>query len=565
VQVGSLTNWSKISCGSNHTASIKTDGTLWTWGLNAYGRSSFGNLGLNDTVNRSSPTQVGTLTNWSVVACGVSHTAATKTDGTLWTWGFNTNGQLGLNDTVNRSSPTQVGTLTNWSVVACGQVNTAAIKTDGTLWTWGHNGAGGLGLNDIVHRSSPVQVGSLTGWTNVFTTGVSQNILAAVGPFIGQVTQVPATSADMGDMFVPAEIFNNNGIWAWGINGDGQLGLNDVVHRSSPVQVGSLTNWNQVFTGWNTSVIAIKTDGTLWSWGVGLTGTLGLGASTTRSSPVQVGLLTVWKKISISYRSVMAITNNGTLWAWGQNTHGTLGLNDLVHRSSPVQVGSLSNWNKVSCGTHHTVAIKTDGTLWTWGRNSYGQLGLNDLVHISSPVQVGSLTNWKFVSAGGPASIGDGFSAAIKTDGTLWTWGNNTSGQLGLNDVVHRSSPVQVGSLTNWKQVAAVTSSLFAIKTDGTLWSVGNNTRSQLGQNNTTSISSPVQVGSLTNWKQVTGGFYSAAAVKTDGTLWVWGRNYGSLGLNDLTHRSSPTQVGSLTNWKTVDITDRSTYAIPIQ
>jgi alpha-tubulin suppressor-like RCC1 family protein len=109
VQIGALTTWSQIACGGFHNLAIKTDGALWSWGSNNAGR-----LGLNDTVNRSSPVQIGSLTTWSKVAGGIANSLAIKTDGALWSWGFNSSGQLGLNDVVTRSSPVQVGTLTNW-------------------------------------------------------------------------------------------------------------------------------------------------------------------------------------------------------------------------------------------------------------------------------------------------------------------------------------------------------------------------------------------------------------------------------------------------------------------
>ena len=158
--MGTLTNWKRVACGIFHTAAVKTDGTLWSWGKNKYG-----GLGLGDTTHRSSPVQVGTLTDWRLVTSGYYHIAAIKNDGTLWSWGRNNSGQLGLGDTANRSSPVQVGTLTNWKLVASGAYHVAAVKTDGTLWLWGYNNYhGGLGLGDTTNRSSPVQVGTLTNW-----------------------------------------------------------------------------------------------------------------------------------------------------------------------------------------------------------------------------------------------------------------------------------------------------------------------------------------------------------------------------------------------------------------
>jgi len=164
---------------------------------------------------------------------------------------------------------------------------------------------------------------------------------------------------------------------------------------------------------------------------------------------VQVGSLTNWKHLDTNVYTSAAITSNGALWTWGNNSIGQLGQLDFVDRSSPVQVGSFTNWKQVSTG-NTTMAIKTDGTLWAWGRGTNGQLGINGIIHVSSPVQVGSFTNWKQVSVGL-----NRFALAVKTDGTLWAWGDNYAGQLGLLDITHRSSPVQVGSLTNWKLVSA--------------------------------------------------------------------------------------------------------------
>jgi alpha-tubulin suppressor-like RCC1 family protein len=157
----------------------------------------------------------------------------------------------------------------------------------------------------------------------------------------------------------------------------------------------------------------------------------------------------------------MAIKNDGTLWAWGSNNDGRLGLNNTTSNSSPVQVGSLNNWAHVMPGSgSFSLAIKTDGTLWSWGLNGSGQLGLGDTTNRSSPVQVGSLTDWAYA---GVTSAG---SFALKTDGTIWAWGTNSSGQLGLGDTTNRSSPVQIGSINTWLDIstAPFNQSSFGIK-----------------------------------------------------------------------------------------------------
>ena len=348
--------------------------------------------------------------------------------------------------------------------------------------------------------------------------------------------------------------FVGNNIWNWGHNTNGQLGQNNITHRSSPVQVGALTSWKQVSCGIYYTM-AVKNDGTLWAWGAGFTGELGLntGVNTHYSSPVQVGSGTTWKLVACGTYSTFAIKYDGTLWAWGDGINGALGLGSVTNRSSPIQIGSGTDWKLIATGLYNSAAIKNNGTLWTWGQGSNGGLALEDVAHRSSPVQVGSLTNWK------QAGYGANLLGVINTNNELWVAGmnNNALGQgaLGLGDITNRSSLVQVGLMTNWKQVSCGRAHITAIKTDGTLWTWGANGFGQLGLGNITHRSSPVQVGSGTNWKQVwANGIGNTFAIKTDGTLWAWGHNasFGMLGLGDLTHRSSPVQVGSGTNWKQV-------------
>jgi alpha-tubulin suppressor-like RCC1 family protein len=203
----------------------------------------------------------------------------------------------------------------------------------------------------------------------------------------------------------------------------------------------------------------------MWSWGDGSNGRTGQGDESDRNSPCQIGALTTWSKIHTHYQSGYAIKTDGTLWSWGGNAYGELGLGDRTYRSSPVQVGSDTNWSNIGCaGTEAALGLKTDGTLWSWGINDNGQLGLGDTTHRSSPCQIGSLTTWAVLNRPGYA-LGNS-SAAIKSDGTLWVWGRNSSGQLGLGDRTDRSSPVQVGSSSGWKRIA-IDSSCLGVKATG--------------------------------------------------------------------------------------------------
>jgi len=354
----------------------------------------------------------------------------------LMTWGQNNTGNLGDNSSAHRSSPVQtIAYGANWKSVVTGHTLTAAIKTDGTLWVWGAGGYGTIGDNTTVNKSSPVQT---------ITFGTNWKQVAC------------------GGRYNTAAIKTDGTLWVWGYNTNGQLGDNTIVRKSSPVQTVAFgTNWKQVSCG-DYHTAATKTDGTLWTWGINGSGRLGDNTSATRSSPVQtITFGTNWKQVSCGYQHIAATKTDGTLWAWGRNDYGNLGDNTSATRSSPVQTIAFgTNWKQVSCGYRHTAATKTDGTLWCWGDGAIGKLGDNTTVSKSSPIQTIAFgTNWKQVSCGRD------HTTAIKTDGTLWAWGENAYGKLGDNTVTNRSSPVQTILYgQNWKQVSCGNQFTAAIK-----------------------------------------------------------------------------------------------------
>lgn len=355
-------------------------------------------------------------------------------------------------------------------------------------------------------------------------------------------------------------------LYTWGSNVSGQLGINNSGSYSSlfrtPQQVGT-SYWSSVHIGpGRRHMGAIKTDGSMWLWGYNYSGELGKNTSYGGgqpyqfSSPIQIGSSTDWYQVACGYDSSGALKTNGTLWMWGKNANaGNIGDNTTVDRSSPVQIGSSTDWSKLYVGRNSTTGIKTNGTLWGWGRNNYGHflgepwpVGENR----SSPIQLGSDT-WTTVVNGS-----SGIFAGIRSDGLLFTCGHNSYGVLGINLAYGgsnnaRSSPSQIGSST-WSDVSLGSATLgqhiLGVQTNGTLWAWGRNEYGQLGVGNTQHRSSPTQVGALTNWSRVGGGALHSVASKTNGTLWAWGYNgYGITGNDDGTWQSSPVQVGTATNW----------------
>ena len=339
---------------------------LFVWGSNDKGKLAQNN---NEGAYEgySSPVQIPGTT-WQYLSqsgqkTDSRHAFATKTDGTLWSWGYNSKGQLGHNSRTQYSSPVQIpGTTWGPYMEVSGQ-SSFAIKTDGTLWAWGMNdsGYGRLGLNNKTNYSSPVQIPGTT-WAAIDTAN-----------YFTTATKTDGT------------------LWTWGYGGYGRLGLNSNTNYSSPKQVPG-TTWGTSISSGNYGAGVVKTDGTLWMWGYNSNGEVGQNNRTAYSSPRQIPG-TTWSKISCQYFSTLAIKTDGTLWVWGNNDQGNLGLNSRTTYSSPVQIPGTT-WNDIiSTYAHSSVATKTDGTLWSWGPNGYGQLGQNNTTKYSSPTQI--IGNWK--------------------------------------------------------------------------------------------------------------------------------------------------------------------------
>lgn len=378
------------------------------------------------------------------IASGDYHSIALKSDGTVLAWGYGVYGQLGNDSTADSSIPVRVvdasatGMLTGVSRIAGGGFHSLALKRDGTVWAWGYGANGQLGNNSSANFPFPVQVVGAGG------SGVLTGVTAIAG-------------GDLHSLALKAD----GTVWAWGSGVNGQLGNNSSVNSSVPVQVkgaggiGVLTGVVAIAGGGFHS-LALKSDGTVWAWGYDEDGELGNNSIASSSSvPVQVvrsdgtGMLTGVVAIAGGGYHSLALRSR-TVLAWGWGFFGQLGNNGTAAVSAPVQVvgaggtGRLTSVAAIAGGTYHSLALKGDGTVWAWGRNFSGQLGNNDNIGASVPVQVvgaggtGSLTDVAAIAGGSDHSL------ALKDDGTVWAWGGNLNGQLGNNSTADSSVPVQV-------------------------------------------------------------------------------------------------------------------------
>ncbi len=331
-------------------------------------------------------------------------------------------------------------------------------------------------------------------------------------------------------------------LWAWGDNHFGQLGQGQTADRLRPARVPGGSGWKAIVAG-EDFTLGLKTDGTLWAWGTNGYGQLGLGFADADShpTPTQVGADT-WKAVAAGVYHALAIRADGTLWTWGYNYYGQLGLadEDTIDRWAPTQVGTFSDWTAVAGGTYHSLGLR-GGTLWGWGDNRFGQLGMGpgDTDERYIPDQVGKARDWTVIAAGEFHSLG------IRS-GTLWAWGDNYFGELGLGaSIGQQEYPGQVGSATDWTAISAGFTHSLGLR-GGSLYAWGWDFFGQLGLGNNASIYQyiPAQVGQSSNWAAVAARADRSLALGGDGSLWAWGLNdYGELGLGDTTDRHSPVQV----------------------
>jgi len=541
VTVLNITSATAVACGWYHVAVLLTDGTVRTLGLNTSGQ-----LGLNDTTSRPTPVQVfGISSSAAAVACGRYFTAVLLADGTVRTFGSNNNGQLGVNDTTNRSTPVQVfGISSSATFIATGWYNTAVLLTDGTVRTFGQNNFGQLGVNDTTSRLTPVQV--IAG-------------AAVVAPFQGRVA---------GGQYHTAVVMADGTVRTFGRNNNGQLGVNDTTQRQTPVQVFGISSSATAVAIFSYHTAVLLADGTVRAFGDNTYGQLGIDVSGgTRQTPVTVLNISTATAIGCGYFGIAALLSDGTVRTVGGNTAGVLGINvNGGSRQTPVQVfGISSSATAVACGFAHTAVILADGTVRMFGNNGFGQLGINDLTNRFTPVQVFGIS-----SSATAVACGTQHTAVILADGTVRTFGLNTSGQLGVGDTTQRETPVQITGITSATAVACSRYRTSVLLSNGTVRMFGQNNFGQLGVNDTTNRNTPVQVFGISSSATAVGcGIYHTIVLLADGTVRTFGRNNnGQLGDNTSVDKSTPVTVLNITTAFTgaaaTFITNATAIVIPL-
>ena len=340
---------------------------------------------------------------------------ALKTD-QMWVWGFNANGQLGDNSLINKCTPVSIqGFKKTFCKVAAGYDHTIGLDNNGQVWCWGINGDGRLGDNSTSQRITPVSIRGAKKTFCQISAGYSHSIA----------------------------LDNNSQVWCWGSNLEGgQLGNNSTVSRCTPVSIHGTKKTFCRISAASYHNLGIDYTGQVWCWGRNDSGQLGDNSILNKCTPISIrGSKKTFCRISVGSYVSSAIDYTGQVWCWGKNTHGELGINSTVCKCTPVSIfGAKKTFCQISNGYNGTtIGLDKYGQVWGWGYNNYGQIGDNSGSIRCTPVSIAG-TKKTFCQI----KTGNYFSMGIDNYGHLWSWGLNGSGELGVNSILSKMTPVRV-------------------------------------------------------------------------------------------------------------------------
>jgi RHS repeat-associated protein len=448
-----------------------------------------------------------------------------------YSYGYNQAGEL--------ASVTRAPAAGPHASVAGGGGALFVVRDDGSVMAAGLNASGQLGDGTTTERRSPVLIRGLSGVRMV-----------AAGPHL--------SSESASDMLA---VTNAGALWATGANTDGELGDGTTTARSTPELIGGLSSVVQASEGLNYS-LAVQSNGDAWAWGSNSYGQLGLGSMTNEHTPQQITGLSNVTQVAAGIFTGYALESNGSLWAWGDNNHGQLGNGTTTNETSPHEVPSLSGVTQVAAGNDDVLVVKSDGSVWAWGANEDGKLGDGTTTDHHSPEKITVLEGVDVVQV----IAGQGFSAALAQNGTVYAWGNNNRGQLANGkegeDIL---TPAQVPGLSGVSQIATGGANTIAV-VNGSIEVWGQNTNGELGDGGTTNKDAPEQANVFLAGTRISlaAGGGDVFVVRDDGSVMAAGANAsGQLGDGTTSERRSPVAIRGLSGVRMVAAGPRLTSENP--
>jgi len=546
---------SAFAAGRGHTLALNSTGDVYSWGQNDSGQ-----LGDGSFTGRSTPARIANL-KATAVSAGKAHSVALQADGSVLAWGVNDNAELGNDSDETSKTAVKVQGLPAVKMIKAGYSHTAALDSAGRVWTWGDNSYGQLGddvygfyytagaVSSLPIKATLIEAGgdatyALDTLGRVWAWGRNDNYQLGNGTLDDSATpllvpgldKVVAISASRYDVAV---VRSDGTFWFWG-------GSN----FPTPTRITGVTTKAIGVSNGELHTLVLLADGSVISTGSNDSGQLGDGTTTDASGFTKAVGLPVMKSLGAGLYHSLALANDGTLYAWGNNAQGELGEASELEYNIPRLVKNMSNVVQVASGDSHSLALAGDGSVWAWGNNYYGSVGDGSDRDRSTPIKITGLPTIKLVRGGGDNS------AALASDGTVWTWGANFSGQIGVNstNVDYYTKPQKVSSLSAVVDIAIGTNFMLALKSDGTVWAWGKNKSGQLGLGDKTLRKAPTQITTLSNVIGISAGDVHALALKRDGTVWAWGYgDDGQLGNSDsLSRQLTPALVKNLSGIKAV-------------
>jgi len=514
---GSASDWTRVSAGGSFTCGLSSAGKIFCWGTNGSGQ-----IGDGTAVTALTPTPVmGGVSDWIALDSGANHTCAIRAGGEISCWGTNTRGQIGDGTTTTALQPTAVVTGP-WSQVSVGSEFTCAVRGDHTLWCWGLGSSRQLGNGLTTNSSVPVQEKTLaTTWASV-----------TAGNAFACGVKLDGTR------------------WCWGTNSLGQASDGTTTLLAQPTQVGVEADWTTLDAG-DFAACGLRAPGALWCWGDGSTGqTAQPGDESPKLGSVKVGAGLDWTAVSSGLRFACGI-HAGKLSCWGSASRSALGLGYASDRTEPTFVGDATDFQSLAVQMDDGCAIHKTGELSCWGRNAFGHLGDGTMVSRAAPVTVGAGKLWQRVALGRTHTCG---IASDNNVNGLYCWGTEGNQELGngvavLNQLTPTLVSATPGNTSPWKELVAGLNHTCARREDGTIWCWGRNTQGQLGDATTTVRFDPKQVLPLgaADWVELSASGELTCGRRASGALFCWGRNdVGQLGVGDVvTPVSTPKQVGT--------------------
>ena len=553
IMVPSLSNIVAIAAGNSQSLALGSNGLVYACGGNYFGEMGDGNGG---GPTHYTPTLVSNLSNVISVASGEYYSIALKGDGAVWTWGYGALGRLGNGTNLNQDLPVQVMNLPSAYAISAGQTHGLAACSNGLVYAWGDNLYGELGDGSNGSKYAPVQV---IGVSNVIALSGGESFslaLDAVGRVwawgqnnYGQLGRGYTSTKETNAMIVPGlenvvaisagtafalALQADGKLMVWGRHEYGQAARGEYDFRANIGTATVQTNLSAIAAG-SFHNLALQGDVVL-AWGQNDNGQVGNNAVFDQPTPVAVtnGVQAVSGGSSHS----LALKTNGTLLAWGLNGNNQLGDGTTTQRNVPNPISNnISNviMIAIAAGGNHNVTLDSSNHVWTWGLNSSGQLGFGNTTGQSKPVQNTNLLTATAISAGSSHTL-------ALSNNCVWAWGNNANGRLGDGTVNNQTSPELVAGLTNIMAIAAGGAHSLFLDASNRVWACGYNNSGQLGDNTTSQRLTSVCV--LSNVVQIASGNAHSVAIDANSNLWAWGENaYGQLGNGTVTDSHVPIQV----------------------